>query len=217
MPAEPTSPPDAAPAPAAPTTVVFDLGGVLIAWDPRLLYRTLLPEDEVEAFLAEVEFLEWNHHQDAGRPFAEAVEDHARRFPHRRELLAAYFERFPESLAGSIDGTVEILEELQRGGVRLLALTNWSAETFDHARERFGFLSRFEDILVSGEVKVAKPDPRIFALLLERYGLDPRSTVYIDDSAKNVAAGEAAGLRSLRFDSPEQLRADLTELGLLQR
>jgi len=199
------------------TTVVFDLGGVLIAWDPRLLYRTLLPEDEIEAFLAEVEFLEWNHHQDAGRPFAEAVDEHARRFPHRRELLAAYFERFPETLAGAIDGTVEILEELDTSGVRLLALTNWSAETFDHARQRFDFLTRFEDILVSGEVRIAKPDPRIFALLLERYGLDPASTVYVDDAQKNVAAGEAAGLRSLRFETPEQLRADLTELGLLTR
>ena len=206
------------PEPAAPpTAVVFDLGGVLIAWDPRLLYRTLLPEDEIEAFLAEVEFLEWNHHQDAGRPFAEAVDEHARRFPHRRELLAAYFERFPETLAGAIDGTVEILEELDARGVRLLALTNWSAETFDHARQRFGFLTRFEDILVSGEVRLAKPDPRIFALLLERYALDPETTVYVDDAPRNVAAGDAAGLRSVRFQSPEQLRADLTALGLLER
>jgi 2-haloacid dehalogenase len=198
-----------------PDTVVFDLGGVLIDWDPRLLYRTLLPEDEVEAFLVEVEFAEWNALQDAGRPFAEAVEVHAKRFPHRRELLAAYHERFPETMVGPIQGTVDILRELGERGTRLLALTNWSAETFGHARDRFDFLAEFESILVSGEVKLAKPDPRIFALLVETYRLRPPNTVYIDDSARNVAAGTSAGLRSLLFSSPEQLRADLSRLGVL--
>jgi 2-haloacid dehalogenase len=118
-------------------------------------------------------------------------------------------------MVGPLQGTVDILRELGRRGTRLLALTNWSAETFGHARERFDFLAEFESILVSGEVKLAKPDPRIFALLVETYGLRPAETVYIDDSARNVAAGTAAGLHSLLFTSPEQLRADLSRLGVL--
>lgn len=197
-------------------SVVFDLGGVLIDWDPRLLYRTLLPAEEVEAFLAEVEFDAWNHEQDAGRAAAEAVAAAAARFPHRRELLAAYFERFPETLAGELDGSVQVLDELRRRGeVRLLALTNWSAELFPHARERFSFLDWFEGVVVSGEERVAKPDPRIFAVLIERYALDPARTIYVDDRAVNVEAARAAGLTGELFTDPAALRAALQARGLL--
>jgi 2-haloacid dehalogenase len=196
--------------------VVFDLGGVLIEWDPRLLYRTLLPEDEVEAFLAEVEFDAWNHAQDAGRPYAEAVEAHAARFPHRRELLAAYRPRFGETLAGPLGGTVDVLADLRAlGSVRLFALTNWSAETFGHARERFPFLDWFEGIVVSGEERVAKPDPRIFALLLDRYGLVPARTVFVDDKPANADAARAAGMHPIVFVSAAALRAELVRLGIL--
>jgi 2-haloacid dehalogenase len=196
--------------------VVFDLGGVLIDWDPRLLYRTLLPEEEVEAFLTEVEFHAWNHEQDAGRSYAEGVEAHAARFPHRRELLAAYGDRFGETLAGDIPGSVEVLADLRAGGrVRLLALTNWPAESFHHARDRFGFLAWFEGIVVSGEERVAKPDPRIFAILLERHRLEPARTVYIDDRQRNVDAAAAAGMTAVLFRDPPQLRADLVAHGAL--
>ena len=196
--------------------VVFDLGGVLIDWDPRLLYRTLLPEEEVEAFLAEVEFDAWNHEQDAGRPFAAAVEAHAARFPHRRELLAAYHDRYAETLAGEVPGSVEILGELHAAGsVRLVALTNWSAETFHHARDRFDFLDWFEGIVVSGEERVAKPDPRIFAILLERFRLEPAGTVFVDDRQVNVDAAAAAGMTAVRFTDAPRLRADLQRLGVL--
>jgi FMN phosphatase YigB (HAD superfamily) len=125
-----------------PEAVVFDLGGVLVDWDPRRLYRTMLGSDEeIAEFFDEVDFAGWNHRLDAGeRTWAEAVADHAARFPHRQHLLAAYPERFPETLGGVIDGTVRVVEELHGAGVRLLALTNWSAELFPHARERFAFL-----------------------------------------------------------------------------
>ena len=197
-------------------TVVFDLGNVLVAWDPRLLYRQLLPDDAaVESFFAEVDFAAWNHAQDAGRPFAGAVAEQAARFPHRRELLAAYQERFAETLDGPIEGSVAILHELHARGVRLLALTNWSAETFPVARESFDFLKVFEGVVVSGEEGVAKPDPRVFEILLGRYEVDPARAVYVDDSPRNVVAADEAGLTALHFTDPARLRADLVGLGLL--
>ena len=200
---------------APPTAVVFDLGGVLIRWDPRHLYRQLIPEDEIDAFLEEVGFHAWNHEQDAGAPWGPAVEAHAALFPHRRALLAAYPARFPDSLDGPVEGTVAILEELHAAGTRLVALTNWSAELFPHAEATFRFLGLFEGIVVSGREGVAKPDPAVFDLVLSRYRLDPAGTVFVDDSPANVAAAAAAGLTALVFTGPDRLRADLSRLGLL--
>ena len=197
------------------TTVVFDLGGVLIDWDPRYLYRKLMAEDEVEPFLAEIGFFAWNHAQDAGGPWSDAVEALATEHPHRRDLIAAFPDRFPETLGGAIKGTVALLEELRRAGTRLLALTNWSSETFPVARDTFGFLEHFEGIVVSGEEGVGKPDPALFQILLERYALVPHQTVFIDDSAANVSAAAELGLVALRFSDPGRLRADLSRLGLL--
>ena len=198
-----------------PTAVVFDLGGVLIRWDPRHLYRQLMPEDEVDAFLDEVGFDAWNHEQDAGAPWGPAVEAHAALFPHRRALLAAYPARFPDSLDGPVEGTVAILAELHAAGTRLVALTNWSAELFPHAEATFDFLALFEGIVVSGREGVAKPDPAVFDLLLSRYDLDPAGTVFVDDSPANVATAAAAGLTALVFTGADRLRADLSRLGLL--
>ena len=185
-----------------PTAVVFDLGGVLIDWNPRYLYRTLFDDEaEMEAFLAEVTTQEWNAKQDAGRTWSEAVEELAALHPDRRELIEAYWHRWPETLGGPIQGTVEILGELRARGVRSYALSNWSAETFPLARPRFPFLEWFDGILISGEAKLVKPDPRIFANLLERFGLEPGATVFIDDSAANVRAAELAGLTAVRFQT----------------
>jgi 2-haloacid dehalogenase len=203
---------------AAPriTAVVFDLGGVLIDWDPRYLYRKLLAEEEIEPFLAEIGFFAWNHAQDAGGSWDVAVEELAAQHPHRRELIAAFPDRFPETLGGPIHETVALLDELHRSGAtRLLALTNWSSGTFPVARTTFDFLDRFEGIVVSGEERVAKPDPALFAILLDRYGLVPQETVFIDDAAANVVAAQQLGLIALRFTSPGELRADLSRLGLL--
>lgn len=197
-----------------PTTVVFDLGGVLIRWDPRLLYRRLMPPEEVEDFLAEIDFAGWNHAQDAGGSFADGVARLSALHPHRHELIAAYPARFPESLDGPITGTVEILRELHAGGVRLFALTNWSAETFPHAVEMFDFLELFEAVLVSGCEGVAKPDPAVFRLLIDRHHLDPARTVFVDDSPVNVAAASASGLVAVRFADPDTLRRHLAARGL---
>jgi 2-haloacid dehalogenase len=203
------------PGAGVPSTVVFDLGGVLIDWDPRHLYRRLLPEDEIDDFLDEIGFAEWNLAQDAGAPWDDAVETLAARHPHRRELIAAYPTRYPETMAGPISGTVDLLTALHRRGVRLLALTNWSAETFHHARDTFEFLDLFDGIVVSGEERVVKPDPRLFAILIDRFGLVPAETAFIDDSAANVAAAAEQGLVALRFRDPESLAADLRRMGLL--
>jgi 2-haloacid dehalogenase len=197
------------------TAVVFDLGGVLIDWDPRYLYRKLMAEDEIDPFLEEIGFREWNHAQDFGGPWADAVDALASRHPHRRDLIAAFPSRFPETLGGSIEGTVALLDELHLAGTRLIALTNWSSETFPHARATFGFLDRFEGIVVSGDEGVGKPDPALFHILLDRYALVPRETVFIDDSPTNVEAAQAMGLVALLFTDPEQLRTDLSRLGLL--
>jgi haloacid dehalogenase superfamily, subfamily IA, variant 3 with third motif having DD or ED/haloacid dehalogenase superfamily, subfamily IA, variant 1 with third motif having Dx(3-4)D or Dx(3-4)E len=202
-------------APPRITAVVFDLGGVLIDWDPRYLYRKLMAEDEVEAFLSEIGFREWNHAQDAGGSWDEAVESLAARHPHRRDLIAAYPSRFAETLGGPIDESVALLDELRRRGMRVIGLTNWSNGTFPHARSTFGFLDDFEGIVVSGEEGVAKPDPTLFRILLDRYGLVPQETVFIDDAPANVAAAKALGLVALRFTDPARLRADLSRLGLL--
>ena len=151
-----------------PTTVVFDLGGVLIDWDPRHLYRKLFEDpDEMESFLAGVTTAEWNAHQDAGRPWADAVETLVAEYPERRELIEAFHRRWPEMLAGAIPGTVDVLTDLRATGIRLVALSNWSAEMFPIAQERFDFLAWFEGIVISGEVGVNKPDRRIFEHLVE--------------------------------------------------
>lgn len=190
--------------------VVFDLGGVLIEWDPRHLYRKLLPDDaSVEAFLAEVCTKEWNHRQDEGRSWADAIAELTARHPDRAELIAAYHRRWEEMLGGALDGVVAILEELDAAGVPLYALTNWSRETFPIARRRFSFLERFRGIVVSGEEGVAKPDARIYRALLERYRLEPGGTLFIDDVAVNVDGARAVGMDAVLYTSPAELRREL--------
>jgi 2-haloacid dehalogenase len=198
--------------------VVFDLGGVLIDWDPRYLYRKLLDDEAaVEEFLATVCTPEWNAEQDRGRPFAEGVAELVERHPVHAAAITAYHERWPEMLGGAIDDTVEVLAELGAAGVPVYALTNWSAETFGVARERFEFLEWFDGVLVSGEERMIKPDPAIFRLLLDRFGLDPGATFYVDDSEPNVEAAGRLGFDAVRFTTPARLRRDLEARRLLGR
>ena len=202
----------------ATKAVVFDLGGVLIDWDPRHLYRKLLADEAaVEEFLATVCTPEWNAELDRGRPFAEGVAELVERYPEHAAAIAAYHERWPEMVAGDIPGTVEVLAELRAAGVPLYALTNWSAETFAITRGRFEFLEWFDGLLVSGEERVTKPDPAIFQLLLDRFGLDPTATVFVDDSEANVAAARRLGFDAIRFTGHEELRRELVARRLLPR
>jgi len=194
-------------------TIIFDLGNVLIQWDPRLLYRKIFKtEAEIDTFLENICTAEWNMQQDAGRPVAEATEQLAAAHPEWADEIRAYYGRWPEMLGGPIPESVEVLEQLKRGGqYRLLALTNWSAETFPIARERYDFLDGFEGILVSGEEKLVKPDPAIYQLLFDRYGVEPTRAVFIDDSEKNVMAARELGVKGIHFASPMQMREELAD------
>ena len=199
-----------------PTAVVFDIGNVLLEWDPRHLYRKLLPDDDaVEHFLATVCTPEWNREQDAGRPWAEAVAELSARFPDQRALIEAYDARWEEMIPGEVEGTVGVLGELHAADVPLFAITNFSDDKFRLAWARFGFLGWFRDIVVSGQEGVLKPGEDIFRLALRRFGLAPGDAVFVDDLAANVEGAAAAGMHGLLFTDARTLRADLVALGLL--
>ena len=197
--------------------IVFDFGGVLLDWDPRYLYHKLFENDAeaTERFLNEIGFVEWNLEQDRGRPFAVAVAELTARFPHYADFIKAYDERWEESLGGPIQATVNLLGALKRAGYALYGLSNWSAETFRRIRHRHAFLDWFDDIVLSGEVGITKPDPRIYDILLARIKRPAAECLFIDDSEANVAVAEQLGFETIRFTSPEQLQGELIRRGLL--
>lgn len=198
------------------TNVVFDIGGVLIDWDPRYLYRKLLGDEAaVERLLTEVCTPEWNREQDRGRPWAVAVAELSARFPEQAELIAAYHARWDEMVAGPVAGTADLLADLRDRGVACYALTNFSVEMFDRVRRRFGFLGWFDGAVVSGAEGLVKPDPAIYRVLLDRYRLDPATTLYVDDLVANVTAARDLGMRARHFTSAAGLRADLVAHGLI--
>jgi 2-haloacid dehalogenase len=199
------------------TTAVFDLGGVLIDWDPRHLYRKLFHGDDaaMERFLAEICTVEWNAEQDAGRSWSEATALLKAEHPQHAALIDAFHQRWPETMAGAIDGSVDILRKLKDSGVPLYALTNFSHETFPVALDRFEFLGWFRGIVVSGQERMVKPDPRIYNLLVSRHGLDPADIVYIDDNPSNAAAATALGMHGITFTTQAALAAELSAIGLL--
>ena len=200
----------------SPQAVLFDLGGVLIDWNPRHLYRKIFADEAaMEDFLATVCTQDWNEEQDAGRPFAEGVRLLTERHPHAAAEIAAYHLRWEEMLGGEIAGSVAVLDELRERGVLLFGVTNWSAETFPIARRLFPFLDWFWAILVSGDERLRKPDPRFFALAIERFGLDPAATLFIDDSRRNTEAAAVLGFRTQCFTDAASLRAVLVTQGLL--
>lgn len=192
-------------------TIIFDLGGVLIDWNPEYVFREVFDdEQEMRYFFAEICTHDWNIQQDAGRLLAEATEERVALFPAYEPQIRAFYGRWKEMLGGPIHETVEILETLhQQKDHQLLALTNWSHETFPTALELYPFLQLFEGILVSGVEKLIKPDPRIYQLILERYDVNPTRALFIDDNAKNVEGAKNVGIEAVQFHSPAQLRAYL--------
>jgi 2-haloacid dehalogenase len=195
--------------------VVFDLGGVVIDWEPRLLYRKIFAGDEakMEMFLSQICNTEWNEKQDAGRPLAVATAERVAAHPEWEREIRAFYGRWIEMVGGPIPGTAKIIGELAALGVRLFALSNWSAETYPLVRGRFPELDLFEKIILSGQHGCAKPDERIYRVALEEIGLPAESLLFIDDNRRNILTAERLGFRSLVFTSAKALRDDLRKLG----
>ncbi len=198
------------------TAVVFDIGGVLLDWSPAHLYRQLIEDpDELEHFLTVVAPLSWHFQHDRGVPMAETLPARGRQFPEHAELIAQWLPRYGDMIAGPVPGSAEIVDEVRRAGVARYCLSNMPAEVWPGLVERWTLLAEFEGCVVSGQERLAKPDPEIFDLLVERFGLDRPSTVFIDDAPVNVRAARACGLQALRFTDAQHLRVDLQRLGVL--
>jgi len=198
-------------------TLVFDLGGVLIDWNPEYLYNKIIPdEQERRWFLSTICTPDWNEEQDAGRSLQEATDHLVRKFPDHEKSIRAYYGRWKEMLGGPIHETVEIFRELKKQGrLKLYALTNWSAETFPVALELYDFLHWFDGRLVSGEEKVRKPFPEIYTLLIERFSIDPKHAIYVDDNIRNVLPARDLGFVGIHFRTPALFREELQRLGVL--
>jgi 2-haloacid dehalogenase len=201
---------------AAIEAVVFDVGGVLLDWNPRHLYRKLFEErEEMDSFLEEICTLQWHAKHDRGYPTERSCAELAARHPEHAEEIWAWAHRSEEMISGPIDQTVEILRELLDGGVRCFALTNMERETYPRRLERYPFMRWFEGTVVSGFEGISKPDAGIFELLLERFGLEPANTLMIDDSPLNLSTARSLGMQTVLFSSPPALRAALEQAGLL--
>jgi 2-haloacid dehalogenase len=197
--------------------IIFDFGGVLINWDPHELFNKYFANDTeaVDNFLEEIDFSSWNLSQDKGFPFHQAVINLSARFPHYAHLIRAYDEEWEQSITGIIPETAEILFRLKASGYRLYGLTNWSAEKFTLVRHKYEVFNLFEDIIVSGEVKLIKPDPAIFLLLLEKIHRRPEECLLVDDSSSNIETARKLGFSTHHFISPAPLEAALQKMGLL--
>lgn len=199
------------------TTFIFDLGGVVLEWNPRRVYdRHFDSPEQVEAFLKEIDFANWNAQQDKGRPFAEGVAELSARYPHYADLIRLYHTDWELSVPGPIEGTVQIMRELKAAGYPLYALSNWSAETFPIARRKYDCLDLFNGIIISGEVRLVKPDPRIFEMTLQRLGKPAQECLLIDDAPANVTAAARQGFQVILFKSPQALRDEIVALGVLK-
>ncbi|MBY0613208.1 MAG: HAD family phosphatase [Beijerinckiaceae bacterium] len=195
--------------------VIFDVGNVLVHWNPRTLYGKLIADEaELDRVLRDVVPMSWHTEFDAGKPFAVGVEERIRLFPDHADLIRIWDERWPEMFAGPIDGSVAILRRLKELKVPLFAITNYNRGKFDEDRKRFPFYDWFDDCVVSGDTGLTKPDPRIFRLLIDRNGIDPSRSLFIDDRLDNVEAAASLGLRTHQFSDPDALRETLAGLGM---
>lgn len=202
-----------------PSAVIFDVGRVLFDWDPRFLYERLISDDRaLDAFLREVVTPEWHFQHDAGRPFAETSAELIAEHPHHRDLIEAWGARFDETIPGAVPGMHAIVEELDAAGVPLFCITNFSGEFFPPFRAKHAALfDRFRDIVVSGDERLVKPDPAIYALALDRFGLRAEEALFVDDNAANVDAAAKMGIHAVLFTDADRLRVKLLRVGLLAK
>ena len=198
--------------------MIFDLGGVLIDWNPRYVYRTIFKkEEEIDWFFENIATHDWNENQDAGYPLDAATEDLIKKHPDWENEIRAYYGRWTEMLGGPIHDTVEILKELKKiPGMKTYALTNWSAETFPIALERYEFLHWFDGRLVSGEEKTRKPFADIYQKIIDKFSIDPDKAIFIDDNLRNIKGAEALGIKGIHFHDPVQLKNELKQLKVLK-
>ena len=197
--------------------IIFDYGNVLLEWNPRYVYQKYFPNDPdgMEDFLEEVDFMNWNAQQDKGRSFAEGVAVLSEKFPHYAQLIRAYHDNWIDSIGTSYTGTVKIMKQLKQAGYPIYGLSNWSAETFPYAREKYDFFDLLDDMVISGEVGHIKPDPEIFQILLEKIRRPAQECLFIDDSLSNINQAQKMGFATIHFQSPEQLATVLHELNIL--
>jgi 2-haloacid dehalogenase len=197
--------------------IIFDFGNVLLEWNPRYVYQRYFPGDPegMERFLTEVNFAEWNLQQDKGRPFAEGVAILSEKFPHYAQLIQAYYDNWTDSIGTAYSGTIEILKKLKQAGYPLYGLSNWSAETFPFAREKYDFFDLFDDFVISGDVGHVKPDPEIFQIMLEKIGKPAHECLFIDDALTNINQADKLGFATIHFQSPEQLNSSLHTLQIV--
>ena len=198
-------------------TIIFDLGGVLVDWNPDYLYRNLFTnEQEMKDFLTNIATPDWNEEQDAGRSLQEGTDLLVRQHPQHEANIRAFYDRWEEMLGGVLEDTVEIFRELKASGkYKIYALTNWSAETFPIALKKYNFLNWFDGVVVSGTEKMRKPSPEFYQLLLDRYEVQAQEALFIDDNHRNIVAAEKLGITSIHFTLPQQLRGDLVSRGIL--
>jgi len=199
------------------TTIIFDLGGVLINWDPRNMYRKIFADEErMEYFLANICTSDWNEQQDGGRGLADGTNLLVEQYPEWEKEIHAFYGRWEEMLGGVIEGTLDILTRLKESGnYKIYALTNWSAETYPVAAERYEFLSWFEGVLVSGAEKMKKPDPKFYQLMLDRFDIEPSQAIFTDDNLRNVKAARAMGIQTIHFQNAAQLEEEMRAMGLV--
>jgi len=197
--------------------IIFDFGGVLVDWNPHNLYRRFFQNpQEIDKFLSEINFSEWNLQQDKGRSFAQGVAELTTKFPQHSELIRAYSDLWEDSIVGPINGSVEILRELIKAGYSIYGLSNWSSEKFPIAFNKYDFFKLFDGIVISGDVKVAKPDPAIFEIILKMINRSPGECLLIDDSASNIDAANKLGFNTILFKSPQQLQLELQKMDIIQ-
>jgi len=198
-------------------TIIFDLGNVLINWDPKLLYNKIFDsEEKTNHFLENICTLTWNEEQDAGRSLAAGTAALIKEYPEHKKEIEAYYDRWVEMLNGPIEGTVGIFRKLKESGkYKFYALTNWSAELFPVALREFDFLTWFDGIVVSGDEGIRKPHPDFYRIVFDRYQVKPEDALFIDDNLRNVEAARKMGIRSIRFTSAEELEKELQDLGVL--
>jgi 2-haloacid dehalogenase len=197
-------------------TIIFDLGGVLIDWNPKHLYRKIIKDEvEIDKFLAEVCTSDWNEEQDAGRSLAEATETLVKEHPEQEQNIRAFYGRWEEMLGGAIEESVEIFKKLKDSGeFKIYALTNWSSETYPIALRHYDFLGWFDGIVVSGDEKMRKPFIEFYNVLFKRYNVNPTETLFIDDNLRNIKAAEKTGMKTIHFTDPKKLNEQLHEQGI---